>query len=117
MHKNSIGLIVVLYHRNDDDIDPFSRGSFFTCKHFTPVKTSLRIWWIRNTPVTKPQRHLLGPILWHATAHTPARVLGPAGGIVAGFLASSKTRRVSVRCSDALYTDLSWAWQAAARRV
>ena len=53
----------------------FARGSFFTCKHFTPVKTSLRIRWSRNTPVTTLRRHLPGPILWHATAHTPARVL------------------------------------------
>lgn len=56
-------------------MDSFGRGSFFTCKHFTPVKTSLRIWWSRNTPVTTLRRHLPGPILWHATAHTPARVL------------------------------------------
>jgi hypothetical protein len=53
----------------------FAHGSFFTCKHFTPVKTSLRIRWSRNTPVTTLRRHLPGPILWHATAHTPARVL------------------------------------------
>ena len=56
-------------------MDSFRRGSFFTCKHFTPVKTSLRIRWSRNTPVTTLRRHLPGPILWHATAHTPARVL------------------------------------------
>ncbi len=56
-------------------MNSFRRGSFFTCKHFTPVKTSLRIRWSRNTPVTTLRRHLPGPILWHATAHTPARVL------------------------------------------
>jgi hypothetical protein len=85
MYESSVGLAVICSAYdyscdNDDAMDSFGRSSFFTCKHFTPVKTSLRIWWSRNTPVTMFRRHLLGPILWHATAPTPARVLGPAGG-------------------------------------
>ena len=70
------------YNYNDDrDMGSFGRGSFFTCKHFTPVKNfSAYLVESKHTGHDAPTSLTGAYTLARDSSHASTRSRGPAGG-------------------------------------